>query len=75
MGAAAIRILNFAGEIADASADTGSHKFVAVNGSTLTFLMPMSWNFLRGPGDGTIAGRRTGGSAADTIAQFPKVGE
>src|SRR5258706_3712197 len=45
MGAAAIRILKVAGEIADASAVTGSHILLAVNGSTLTFWIPMSRNF------------------------------
>src|SRR5579863_756497 len=46
MGAAAMRMLNAAGEIALASAETGSHMLWAVNGSTLTFWIPMSRNFL-----------------------------
>src|ERR1035441_6134350 len=46
MGAAAMRMLNAAGETALASAETGSHILWAANGSTLTFWIPMSWNFL-----------------------------
>src|ERR1022692_4540138 len=46
MGAAAMRMLNAAGETALASAETGSHILWAANGSTLTFCIPMSRNFL-----------------------------
>src|SRR5580700_7393814 len=46
MGAAAMRMLNEAGETAVASAETGSHMLSAVKGSTLTFSMPTARNFL-----------------------------
>src|SRR5271155_2073140 len=46
MGAAAIRILNAAGETALASAETGSHILRASKGSTLTLWIPISRNFL-----------------------------